>query len=161
MYSVKEMYYTLQGEGAKTGRAAVFCRFTGCNLWSGLEKDRIKAVCNFCDTDFVGTDGEGGGKFKTPEELSEQVFNIWHKHGEGEPYVVCTGGEPLLQLDKKLTRPDQTAVNGVHDYWDKFDSYKQYDEFTYKWLKESKRILKENGSYGSLEAIIIFTELEK
>ena len=102
MYSVKEMYYTLQGEGAKTGRAAVFCRFTGCNLWSGLEKDRIKAVCNFCDTDFVGTDGEGGGKFKTPEELSEQVFNIWHKHGEGEPYVVCTGGEPLLQLDKKL-----------------------------------------------------------
>jgi len=102
MYSVKEMYYTLQGEGAKTGRAAVFCRFTGCNLWSGLEKDRIKAVCNFCDTDFVGTDGKGGGKFKTPEELSEQVFNIWHKHGEGEPYVVCTGGEPLLQLDKKL-----------------------------------------------------------
>ena len=100
MYSVKEMYYTLQGEGAKTGRAAVFCRFTGCNLWSGLEKDRIKAVCNFCDTDFVGTDGEGGGKFKTPEELSEQVFNIWHKHGEGEPYVVCTGGEPLFQLDK-------------------------------------------------------------
>ena len=102
MYSVKEMYYTLQGEGAKTGRAAVFCRFSGCNLWSGLEKDRPKAICNFCDTDFVGTNGEGGGKFKTPQELSESVFSLWAKRGQGKPYVVCTGGEPLLQLDAPL-----------------------------------------------------------
>ena len=96
------MYYTLQGEGAHTGRPAVFCRFSGCNLWSGLEKDRPKAICNFCDTDFVGTNGEGGGKFKTPQELSESVFSLWAKRGQGKPYVVCTGGEPLLQLDAPL-----------------------------------------------------------
>jgi len=102
MYQVKEIYYTLQGEGAHTGRPAVFCRFSGCNLWSGLEKDRPKAICNFCDTDFVGTNGEGGGKFKTPQELSESVFSLWAKRGQGKPYVVCTGGEPLLQLDAPL-----------------------------------------------------------
>ena len=102
MYQVKEIYYTLQGEGARTGRPAVFCRFSGCNLWSGLEKDRPKAICNFCDTDFVGTNGEGGGKFKTPQELSESVFSLWAKRGQGKPYVVCTGGEPLLQLDVPL-----------------------------------------------------------
>ena len=102
MYQVKEIYYTLQGEGARTGRPAVFCRFSGCNLWSGLEKDRPKAICNFCDTDFVGTNGEGGGKFKTPQELSESVFSFWAKRGQGKPYVVCTGGEPLLQLDAPL-----------------------------------------------------------
>jgi len=102
MYQVKEIYYTLQGEGAHTGRPAVFCRFSGCNLWSGLEKDRPKAICNFCDTDFVGTNGEGGGKFKTPQELSESVFSFWAKRGQGKPYVVCTGGEPLLQLDAPL-----------------------------------------------------------
>jgi 7-carboxy-7-deazaguanine synthase len=102
MYSVKEIYYTLQGEGAHTGRPSVFCRFAGCNLWSGLEKDRSKAICNFCDTDFVGTDGEGGGKFKTPEELSEKVLSVWCDSSYGKPYVVCTGGEPLLQLDEAL-----------------------------------------------------------
>ena len=96
-YSVKEIYYTLQGEGAQAGRAAVFLRFAGCNLWSGLERDRASAVCKFCDTDFVGTDGPGGGKFATADDLAAAVAEKWP--GGGKPYVVCTGGEPLLQLD--------------------------------------------------------------
>ncbi|MGZ5924275.1 MAG: 7-carboxy-7-deazaguanine synthase [Rhizomicrobium sp.] len=104
-YSVKEMYYTLQGEGAQTGRAAVFLRFAGCNLWTGLERDREKAVCQFCDTDFVGTDGPGGGKFASAEELAQAVAQKWP--GGGRPYVVCTGGEPLLQLD-------EAAVAALH-----------------------------------------------
>ncbi|HEX3674107.1 MAG TPA: 7-carboxy-7-deazaguanine synthase [Rhizomicrobium sp.] len=99
-YSVKEMYYTLQGEGARTGRAAVFLRFAGCNLWTGLERDRAKATCQFCDTDFVGTDGPGGGKFETADRLAEAVAAKWP--GGAQPYVVCTGGEPLLQLDEAL-----------------------------------------------------------
>lgn len=102
VYSVKEMFYTLQGEGANAGRPAVFCRFAGCNLWTGLEKDRAKAVCQFCDTDFVGTDGVGGGKFKTANELAKAVGALWPADGAGEPFVVCTGGEPLLQLDRAL-----------------------------------------------------------
>jgi len=97
-YSVKEIYYTLQGEGAHAGRAAVFLRFSGCNLWSGLERDRADATCRFCDTDFVGTDGPGGGKFADAEALAEAVAAEWPKGGK--PYVVCTGGEPLLQLDE-------------------------------------------------------------
>ncbi|HKB95219.1 MAG TPA: 7-carboxy-7-deazaguanine synthase [Rhizomicrobium sp.] len=101
-YSVKEIYYTLQGEGAQTGRAAVFLRFAGCNLWSGLEKDRQDATCRFCDTDFVGTDGIGGGKFANAASLARAVFKQWPKQAIGKPYVVCTGGEPLLQLDKAL-----------------------------------------------------------
>jgi 7-carboxy-7-deazaguanine synthase (Cx14CxxC type) len=100
-YSVKEIFYTLQGEGAQAGRAAVFCRFAGCNLWSGLEKDRASAVCRFCDTEFVGTDGAGGGKFATPRELAAAIAAKW-PHGLGRRYVVCTGGEPLLQLDEPL-----------------------------------------------------------
>lgn len=99
-YAVKEMFLTLQGEGAHAGRAAVFCRFSGCNLWSGREEDRANAVCTFCDTDFVGTDGTGGGKFATPESLADAVAALWP--GGGRPYVVCTGGEPLLQLDSPL-----------------------------------------------------------
>lgn len=99
-YSVKECFYTLQGEGAQTGRPAVFCRFSGCNLWTGQEKDRAKAQCTFCDTDFVGTDGPGGGKFNTAEALADHIRSFWP--GGGQPYVVCTGGEPLLQLDKAL-----------------------------------------------------------
>ncbi|MEM8635520.1 MAG: 7-carboxy-7-deazaguanine synthase [Pseudomonadota bacterium] len=102
-YAVKEAYYTLQGEGAQTGRAAVFLRFAGCNLWSGLERDREKAVCQFCDTDFVGTNGEGGGKFKTALDVAEHVQSIWQAHAAGgRPYVICTGGEPLLQLNEAL-----------------------------------------------------------
>jgi 7-carboxy-7-deazaguanine synthase (Cx14CxxC type) len=101
-YSVKEIYYTLQGEGAQAGRAAVFLRFTGCNLWSGLEKDRAEATCRFCDTDFVGTDGPGGGKFADADALAKAVVAEWPKGGLGKPYVVCTGGEPLLQLDESL-----------------------------------------------------------
>ncbi|KQV52702.1 7-carboxy-7-deazaguanine synthase [Pelomonas sp. Root1217] len=99
-YSVKELFYTLQGEGAQAGRAAVFCRFAGCNLWTGREQDRATAVCTFCDTDFVGTDGEGGGKFVTADALADAVAKAWP--GGGRPYVVCTGGEPLLQLDTPL-----------------------------------------------------------
>lgn len=99
-YSVKETYYTLQGEGVQTGRAAVFLRFAGCNLWSGLERDRADAVCTFCDTDFVGTDGAGGGKFATAAALAAHVQSLWP--GGGRPYVVATGGEPLLQLDAPL-----------------------------------------------------------
>jgi len=101
-YSVKEIYYTLQGEGAQAGRAAVFLRFAGCNLWSGVENDRADAVCQFCDTDFVGTDGPGGGKFADAAALARAVFATWPEHDKGKPYVVCTGGEPLLQLDKAL-----------------------------------------------------------
>ena len=98
-YSVKEIYYTLQGEGAQTGRAAVFLRFAGCNLWSGVEKDRHDATCRFCDTDFVGTDGPGGGKFADAAALARAVTAVWPQGARGKPYVVCTGGEPLLQLD--------------------------------------------------------------
>ncbi len=101
-YSVKEIFFTLQGEGANTGRPAVFCRFAGCNLWSGLEKDRATAQCTFCDTEFVGTDGSGGGKFETAAELAEAVRNMWPVGAGGAPFVVCTGGEPLLQLDEDL-----------------------------------------------------------
>src|SRR5437763_8507091 len=100
-YAVKELFYTLQGEGANTGRAAVFCRFTGCNLWSGLEKDRGSAVCRFCDTDFVGTDGPGGGKFSSAEELAGHVEGQWGRGDQGR-LVVITGGEPMLQLDGAL-----------------------------------------------------------
>jgi len=101
-YSVKEIYYTLQGEGAQAGRAAVFCRFTGCNLWSGREIDRGQAVCRFCDTDFVGTDGPGGGKFDSAQALADAVARQWPAGQRGRPLVVCTGGEPLLQLDQAL-----------------------------------------------------------
>ncbi|PWE16729.1 7-carboxy-7-deazaguanine synthase [Marinicauda salina] len=99
-YSVKEMFLTVQGEGGQAGRPAVFLRFAGCNLWSGLERDRASAVCDFCDTDFVGTDGPGGGKFVDAEALANAVAEKWP--GGGEPLVVCTGGEPLLQLDPGL-----------------------------------------------------------
>jgi 7-carboxy-7-deazaguanine synthase (Cx14CxxC type) len=102
-YSVKEIYYTLQGEGARTGRPAVFCRFAGCNLWTGREVDRGSAVCQFCDTDFFGTDGPGGGKFASGSELASAIGTTWPgRSGPGEPYVVFTGGEPLLQLDQEL-----------------------------------------------------------
>ncbi|MGQ0703038.1 MAG: 7-carboxy-7-deazaguanine synthase [Gemmatimonadales bacterium] len=115
-YAVKEIFYTLQGEGANTGRPAVFCRFAGCNLWTGRESDRSEAVCQFCDTDFVGTDGPGGGKFATADELADAVVATWPGDGgrtdllSGRPavrpssrrFVVCTGGEPLLQLDPPL-----------------------------------------------------------
>lgn len=100
-YSVKECYYTLQGEGAHTGRAAVFLRFAGCNLWSGLERDRAEAVCQFCDTDFIGTDGPDGGKFSEASHLAAHVASFWPA-GQERRYVVCTGGEPLLQLDSVL-----------------------------------------------------------
>jgi 7-carboxy-7-deazaguanine synthase len=100
-YSVKEIFYTLQGEGAQAGRAAVFCRFAGCNLWSGREFDRAKALCKFCDTDFVGTDGVGGGKFETAKAFAEAIGKTW-TGSSGRKFVVVTGGEPLLQLDADL-----------------------------------------------------------
>lgn len=107
-YSVKEIYYTLQGEGAHTGRPAVFLRFSGCNLWSGREMHRAESVCRFCDTDFVGTDGPGGGKFETARDLTLAVGRAWPAgRDQGAPYVVCTGGEPLLQLDP-------AAISALH-----------------------------------------------
>ena len=115
MYTVKEIYTTLQGEGAQTGRAAVFLRFAGCNLWSGLERNRANAVCRFCDTDFIGYNGPGGGKFADADSLAEAVADKWRTRigppsvqsrrrdgDQAKPYVVCTGGEPLLQLDEAL-----------------------------------------------------------
>lgn len=99
-YSIKEVFLTLQGEGAFAGRPAVFCRFAGCNLWSGIEADRAGARCTFCDTDFVGTNGPGGGKFADAETLAKAIADCWP--GGGQPLVVCTGGEPLLQLDQSL-----------------------------------------------------------
>lgn len=107
-YRVKEIYYTLQGEGAQTGRPAVFCRFAGCNLWSGTEADRAAATCGFCDTDFVGTDGPGGGAFPTARALGQAVRAKWPAAAGGRSLVVCTGGEPLLQLDEAL-------VEALHD----------------------------------------------
>jgi len=103
-YRVKEIFYTLQGEGAHAGRPAVFCRFTSCNLWTGQEKDRARAICQFCDTDFVGTDGPGGGRFTDAEQLACAVAQSWTgaPHAMARPFVVCTGGEPLLQLDQEL-----------------------------------------------------------
>jgi 7-carboxy-7-deazaguanine synthase len=100
-YTVKEIFYTLQGEGANAGHAAVFCRFSGCNLWSGREEDRSRAVCQFCDTDFVGV-GPDGGRFEKPDELAEAVSRAWRGDDDTERFVVCTGGEPLLQLDEPL-----------------------------------------------------------
>lgn len=107
-YSVKEIYYTLQGEGAHTGRPAVFLRFAGCNLWSGREQHRTDAVCRFCDTEFVGTDGPGGGRFETAPELAAAAIAAWPADANNSPYVVCTGGEPLLQLD-------DAAIGALHD----------------------------------------------
>ncbi|MEH6651258.1 MAG: 7-carboxy-7-deazaguanine synthase [Motiliproteus sp.] len=106
MYAIKELFYSLQGEGAHAGRAAVFCRFSGCNLWSGREQDRASAQCNFCDTEFVGTDGELGAKYSTAEQLTATIEQLWQRHSHDDsgakPYVICTGGEPLLQLDHQL-----------------------------------------------------------
>jgi 7-carboxy-7-deazaguanine synthase (Cx14CxxC type) len=102
-YAVKEIFYTLQGEGAQTGRAAVFCRFSGCNLWTGRESDRESAICRFCDTDFFGVNGPGGGKFETAEDLAEAINATWPPDPPSDTrFVVCTGGEPLLQLDREL-----------------------------------------------------------
>ncbi|MEX2124019.1 MAG: 7-carboxy-7-deazaguanine synthase [Woeseia sp.] len=108
-YTVKEIYYTLQGEGAQSGRPAVFLRFAGCNLWSGRERDRAAAVCKFCDTEFVGTDGPGGGKFRSAGSLADAVATHWPSPTDlSAPYVVCTGGEPLLQLD-------DAVIAAMHD----------------------------------------------
>lgn len=107
-YTVKEIFYTLQGEGRQAGRPAVFCRFAGCNLWTGREQDRNKATCTFCDTDFVGVDGPGGGKFATPQDLAARIADHWPE-GATQRFVVCTGGEPLLQLDAPL-------IHALHDH---------------------------------------------
>jgi 7-carboxy-7-deazaguanine synthase len=103
-YSIKEIFYTLQGEGANAGRPAVFCRFSGCNLWSGREEDRATAICRFCDTDFVGTQGDGGGKFATAEVLADAIAARWPSPDPARRFVVLTGGEPLLQVDEALTQ---------------------------------------------------------
>lgn len=108
-YSVKEIFYTLQGEGHNAGRPAVFCRFSGCNLWSGREVDRSSAICQFCDTDFVGVDGDGGGKFDSAHQLVQAVIKFWPDGYAGNRLVVCTGGEPLLQLDESLLKEFHAA----------------------------------------------------
>ena len=107
-YSVKEVFYTLQGEGAHAGRPAVFCRFAGCNLWTGREADRASATCRFCDTDFVGTDGSGGGKFRGAQALADHIASFWPEPAHANRFVVLTGGEPLLQVDPALL----TALHG-------------------------------------------------
>ncbi len=107
-YKIKEIYYTLQGEGAHSGRPAVFCRFAGCNLWNGDPQARARAICPFCDTDFVGTDGPRGGKYSA-DALAATAASLWPRGAGGRPYVVCTGGEPLLQLD-------ETLVEAFHAY---------------------------------------------
>ena len=107
MYKIKEIYYTLQGEGFHTGRPSIFIRFSGCNLWTGLEKDRPNATCYWCDTNFVGTDGINGGTY-TSEEIKSVILNLWPDNQESMPYVVCTGGEPLLQMDDNL-------IHSIHD----------------------------------------------
>ena len=108
-YAVKEIFYTLQGEGAQAGRAAVFCRFAGCNLWSGREQDRATAICKFCDTDFADVNGPGGGKFESADALAAAILEKWPAGSTaGKRFVVCTGGEPLLQLDAKL-------ISALHD----------------------------------------------
>lgn len=107
-YAVKEIFYTLQGEGAQAGRASVFCRFAGCNLWSGRESDRASAICRFCDTDFVDVNGPGGGRFATAADLADAVAGKWPANSAGRRFVVCTGGEPLLQLDSPL-------IDALHD----------------------------------------------
>ncbi|MEU4009770.1 7-carboxy-7-deazaguanine synthase [Streptomyces pseudogriseolus] len=106
-YLIKEIFYTLQGEGGHAGRPAVFCRFSRCNLWTGREQDRARAICQFCDTDFVGTDGEGGGRFRTAQELADAVEAAWPTTDSAHRFVVCTGGEPLLQLD-------EAAIEALH-----------------------------------------------
>ena len=105
MYTVKEMFFTIQGEGYNYGKHAVFCRFTGCNLWSGLEKDRSKAICKFCDTDFIGTNGKNGKKFKNADEITDKILSIWKT--KNKPFVVLTGGEPMLQVNNEL-------INSLH-----------------------------------------------
>jgi 7-carboxy-7-deazaguanine synthase (Cx14CxxC type) len=123
-YKVKEIFYTLQGEGTHAGRPAVFCRFASCNLWTGREKDRHRAICRFCDTDFVGTGGPGGGRFAGPAELAEAVHAAWPRTftERAQPFAVCTGGEPLLQLDQAAVQAMQSAgfevaveTNGTQD----------------------------------------------
>jgi 7-carboxy-7-deazaguanine synthase (Cx14CxxC type) len=103
-YHIKEIFYTLQGEGAMSGRPAVFCRFSGCNLWSGREEDRSDAICTFCDTDFRNTDGYNGGTYPDAEHLAMKIASCWPDLSKGAPFVVCTGGEPLLQMDEPLTQ---------------------------------------------------------
>ncbi len=109
-YAIKEIYYTLQGEGYHVGRPAVFLRFSGCNLWNGLEADRNAAICNFCDTNFIGVDGPNGGHYQHSHELAAKVDLIWGAQGDKDKFVVCTGGEPLLQLDQQLI----DALHGLH-----------------------------------------------
>ena len=155
-YSIKTLYYTLQGEGFYTGRPAVFCRFSGCNLWSGLEKDRKTATCNFCDTEFVGTDGLNGGKYLTAESVAEKALSLWPAESGTKPYVVCTGGEPLLQLDSKLISAFQNfgfeigiETNGTIPVPDGIDwvcvSPKSGADFIVKHGDELKIVYPQNG----------------
>ena len=154
-YSVKEIYLTIQGEGFHTGKHAVFCRFSGCNLWTGLEKDRKNAICNFCDTDFVGTDGVNGSKYANAELLANKIDKVWDKN-LNEKFVVFTGGEPLLQLDKPLVdllhkKKFKVAIetNGTILPPEKIDwicvSPKQGADFNLKYGNELKLVYPQKG----------------
>jgi 7-carboxy-7-deazaguanine synthase (Cx14CxxC type) len=160
-YSVKEAFLTLQGEGANSGRVAVFCRFAGCNLWTGREADRDKAQCRFCDTDFVGTDGVSGGRFKSAQELANRIERIWGTARCEGRFVVCTGGEPLLQLDKPLVyelrkRGFQVAVetNGTLPVPPEIDwicvSPKAYTPVVQKQGSELKLVYPQDGIHPEM-----------
>ena len=154
-YSVKEIYLTIQGEGFHTGKHAVFCRFSGCNLWTGLKKDRKKAICNFCDTDFVGTDGINGSKYPNAEQLANEIDKVWDKD-INEKFVVFTGGEPLLQLDKPLVdllhkkkfkvaiETNGTILPPENIYWI-CGSPKQGADFNLKYGNELKLVYPQKG----------------
>jgi 7-carboxy-7-deazaguanine synthase (Cx14CxxC type) len=162
-YAVKEIFYSLQGEGLNMGSPAVFCRFSGCNLWSGRNADLASAICKFCDTDFVGTNGPGGGWFESPEELAKAIMSAWPKTAE-TPYdrlVVCTGGEPLLQLDEKLIAVLQNAqfevmleTNGTIEAPDNLDwicvSPKAGTEIKQTWGDELKLVYPQEGAEPEL-----------
>ena len=168
-FSVKELFYTLQGEGANTGRPAVFCRFTGCNLWSGYEKDLASAVCQFCDTDFVGTDGPGGGHFESADQLADTVRSQWPSGSDAEPFVVCTGGEPLLQMTPELvaalhSRGFQVAIetNGTQPALAGLDwicvSPKAGAELVQRWGDELKLIFPQPGAEPELFERLAFRQ---
>ena len=144
MYNVKEIFSTLQGEGTHAGRVAIFCRFTGCNLWSGREEDRSKAICQFCDTDFVGTDGSGGGKFQNAGDLAQNILNEWltMNRSVNHRYVIFTGGEPLLQLDDDLIKAFELAKkqNRVAQFSKLYRALSELNEKRYRFKSTNQEI---------------------
>lgn len=155
-YNVKEIFYTLQGEGTHAGRPAVFCRFASCNLWTGHEKDRVRAICKFCDTDFVGTDGPGGGKFQSPEDLATAVEAAWPAGETDHRMVVCTGGEPLLQLDEAAV----AALKGRGFYVAVETNGTQHPPEGIDWLCVSPKIGSDLVVNGGQELKLVFPQID-